>query len=318
MLTELKLMGLNFVYLPKALSLIKSLSETKLLTLLSFLYPRLSDKRVLGMVEKLAIMKTSDFTKEWIVGKMGLSGLSECFPSLLLCVNESRVKGQTYVNFLSVTLEIDPINTVRKFVDMFMALYDSKKMIINSGDHGRFAYYGYYKQILDMLAENKSVVSRVVIDTLHCDILLPEIECKLSKLHRREKALYALFLLESSCGGINFSKPETTKALVRFNRRMEIIQTKYEIIYEAFGGSKSNAPKIFLPENRLPMLSLIKQQFRSMSDLLDKWEDYSVKRNIFGNYSVSIPSRLCFCLDSMTMNICQLGESSFWSKLLSL
>lgn len=49
---------------------------------------------------------------------------------------------------------------------------------------------------------------------------------------------------------------------------MQLIQLKYEMIYEGFGGDKSRAPKIYLSENRLPMLSLIKQQIRQIGELL--------------------------------------------------
>ena len=90
---------------------------------------------------------------------------------------------------------------------------------------------------------------------------MPEAEIRLSKLHRREKALYALFLLESRSGGINFSKPDNAHALRKFDYRMQLIQLKYEMIYEGFGGNRANAPKICQSENRLPMLSLISSRF---------------------------------------------------------
>ena len=89
-----------------------------------------------------------------------------------------------------------------------------------------------------------------------------------------------------SCGGINFSKPENAKALKRFDHRMQLIQLKYEMIYEGFGGDKFRAPKIYLSENRLPMLSLIKQQIRQIGELLSNADDYLVQRNLFGNYCV--------------------------------
>ena len=55
---------------------------------------------------------------------------------------------------------------------------------------------------------------------------------------------------------------------------MQLIQLKYEMIYEGFGGDKSRAPKIYLSENRLPMLSLIKQQIRQIGELLSNADDY--------------------------------------------
>lgn len=147
---------------------------------------------------------------------------------------------------------------------------------------------------------------------------MPEAEIRLSKLHRREKALYALFLLESRSGGLNFSKPDNAHALRKFDYRMQLIQLKYEMIYEGFGGNRANAPKICQSENRLPMLSLIKQQIRSVGEMLCNADDYMVQRNIFGNYSVAISPELCLCYDSEQMKICRMEDSDFWSRVSAL
>ena len=124
-----------------------------------------------------------------------LKDLNESLPSMLLCINDSLVEGKIYSNFLSITLEKDALNIARDFTDLFMKLY--KPRVLNPSFEGkeRFVYRGYYKQVFDIFTDRKGVRSSVVIDLLHGEILLPEAEIKLSKLHRREKALYA-FLAE--------------------------------------------------------------------------------------------------------------------------
>ena len=270
------------------------------------------------MIRQLTSLNTSDFCKEGIVEKMNLKDLDESLPSILLCINDSLVGGKIYSNFLSITLEKDALNIARDFTDLFMKLY--KPRVLNPSFEGkeRFVYRGYYKQVFDIFTDRKGVRSSVVIDLFHGEILLPEAEIKLSKLHRREKALYALFLLESGSGGINFSKPENAKTLKRFDHRMQLIQLKYEMIYEGFGGDKSRAPKIYLSENRLPMLSLIKQQIRQIGELLSNADDYLVQRNLFGNYCVAIPPELCLCYDMQAKQICRFEDSAFWSRVLAL
>ena len=99
---------------------------------------------------------------------------------------------------------------------------------------------------------------------------------------------------------------------------MSALQKKYEIIYENFGGERNRAPQIELPENRLPMISLIKRQFRLLGDLLNQPDDYLVQRNMFGNYCVAIPSELCLCFDTNTGRPCQFVESEYWSRLLAM
>ena len=108
------------------------------------------------------------------------------------------------------------------------------------------------------------------------------------------------------------------KSLDKYNHRMAAIQRKYEIIYENFGGERSKAPQIELPENRLPMISLIKRQFRQLGDLLNQPDDYLIQRNLFGNYCVTIPPELCLCLDTATASIKSFEESEFWGKLLAM
>ena len=92
---------------------------------------------------------------------------------------------------------------------------------------------------------------------------------------------------------------------------MQLIQLKYEMIYEGFGGDKSRAPKIYLSENRLPILSLIKQQIRQIGELLSNADDYLVQRNLFGNYCVAIPPELCLCYDMQAKQICRFEDSIF-------
>ena len=99
---------------------------------------------------------------------------------------------------------------------------------------------------------------------------------------------------------------------------MAAIQRKYEILYENFGGERSKAPLIELPENRLPMISLIKRQFRQLGDLLNQPDDYLVQRNTFGNYCVTLPPELCLCFDVGTACIMPFEKSVFWSRLLAM
>ena len=99
---------------------------------------------------------------------------------------------------------------------------------------------------------------------------------------------------------------------------MAAIQRKYEILYENFGGERAKAPQIELPENRLPMISLIKKQFRQLGDLLNQPDDYLVQRNLFGNYCVTIPPELCLCFDTATATIRPFEESEFWGQLLAM
>ena len=154
---EFRLIGLNFVYLPKVCEHYKSLSHSKLLSLLSFLYPKISEKQMGDMIRQLTSLNTSDFCKEGIVGKMNLKDLDESLPSMLLCINDSFVEGKIYSNFLLITLEKEALNIARDFTDLFMKLY--KPRVLNPSFEGkeRFVYRGYYKQVFDIFTDRKGI-----------------------------------------------------------------------------------------------------------------------------------------------------------------
>ena len=317
-LNELRLIGFNFVYIPKVGEHYRSLSHEDLHTLISFLYPTVTEIQMEHVAKQLTTLSTSDFCKTELVGRMKMEGLAHSLPSIMFRIGMSSIGGKNYENFLVLPIDEDALVAVRRVVDTFVSIF--KPRILNpiyEGKH-RFVYNGFYKQIFDSFIYKKGIRSSVVIDLMHGEILLPEADSKISGLHRREKALYALFLLESSSGGINFNKPTGVRSLDKYKHRIAAIQKKYEIIYENFGGERSKAPQIELPENRLPMISLIKRQFRQLGDLLNQPDDYLVQRNMFGNYCVTIPPELCLCIDIESNSICSFEESDFWCSLLAM
>ena len=317
-INELRLIGFNLVYLPKVGEHYSSLSREELHTLISFLYPSVTDAQIEKVAKQLTTLSTSDFCKTEIVGRMKVDGLAHSLPSMMFRIGLTSINGKNYDNFLVITIEEDALVAVRRIADTFVSMFKPRLLNPVYEEKQRFVYHGFYKLIFDSFVFKKGIRSSVVIDLVRGEIKLREADAKITGLHRREKALYALFLLESSSGGINFNKPDGIKSLDRYNHRMAAIQRKYEILYENFGGERSKAPRIELPENRLPMISLIKKQFRQLGDLLEQPDDYLVQRNMFGNYCVAIPSDLCLCFDSATDRVCKFGESEFWGRLLAM
>ena len=315
---ELKLIDLNFVYIPKIIEHYTKLDKEQINSIISFLYPSISETRVEIVKNQLVTLTTSDFCKDKIADTMGIKEMSFALPSFMFRIGNSFSGSKNYDNFLIVPIDDDPYLTTKYIVDNFVSMF--KPRILNSVFEGknRFVYNGFYKMVFDNFVYRKGIRSRVVVDIIHKEIILPEADLKLSNLHRREKALYTLFLLESASGGINFNQPNGSKQFERYKHRMASVQRKYEIIYENFGGDNANVPQIELPEIRLPMISLIKKQIRQFEDILNNPNDYLIQRNHFGNYCVALPPELCLCYDSKTSSICRFQDSEFWSKLSSL
>lgn len=316
--SEIRLAGFDFVYLPKIAEHYRSISEEELLKIAEFLYPKASHERLETVTKQLQNLSTAEFCKDQLVGKLEVKEFASVAPSLMIKIGDSFVNDKKIANFVLIELDKDILKTVRKIVDTFSEHYHVLQLNYLKEETGRFIYTGFYKQIFDLYMLRKGVKSSVVIDIYRDQIRFPEADAKIEKLHRREKALYALFLLESASGGINFVKPETPKQFAKYQKRMEAIQAKYRMIYKKFGGEPENAPDLSVSEIRLPMIALIKKQLKVLGEVLFHVDDYMIQRNMFGNYCVNIHPSLCCCCTSDIKEIITLSDSVEWQKISAL
>ena len=316
--TEMRLAGFDFVYIPKIANHYRSITTAELLKITEFLYPKASPERIKTVTKQLQNLSTSEFCKDQLSGKLGVKEFATIAPSLMIKIGDSFVNDKRIANFLIVELDKNVLKTVRNIVDSFSQYYHTFNINRLKQEKGRFIYTGFYKQIFDLYMLRKGVKSSVVIDIYRNEIRFPEADVNIEKLHRREKALYALFLLESASGGINFVKPETPRQFAKYKKRMDAVQAKYKLIYKKFGGEPENAPDISVSEIRLPMIALIKKQLKPLEEVLFHVDDYMIQRNMFGNYCVNIHPSLCCCCGLDSKDITALSDSIEWQKISAL
>ena len=315
---EVRLAGFDLVYLPKIAEHYRTISVTDFIKIASFLYPKASYQRLETVSSQLHNLSTSEFCKDLLAGKLGVKEFSFVNPSLMIKICDSLVGDKEIANFLLVELNKDVINSIRYILDLFSEYYHTFRLSYLKEEKGRFVFTGFYKQIFDIYMLRKGIKSHVVIDVYRETIRFSEADIKIEKLHRREKALYALFMLESASGGINFSKPTTPNGLARYQKRMAAVQEKYRIIYKKFGGEPLKAPNLSISEIRLPMIALIKRQLKALGDVLYHVDDYMIQRNMFGNYCINIPPALCCFCGVNTNDIYKLSDSEEWQRILAL
>ena len=315
---EIRITGFDFVYLPKVAEHYRTISDTDFLDIVGFLYPKASNGRLEMVTQQLKKLSTSEFCKDLLAGKLGLNEFSVVEPSLMIKIGTSSVDDRDISNFLLVELDKDVVNSIRNILDLFSEYYHTLRLNYLKEERGRFIFTGLYKQIFDIYMLRKGIKSSVVIDVYREAIRFPEADTKLEKLHRREKALYALFLLESASGGINFSKPTTPRQLEKYGKRMVAVQEKYKLIYKKFGGEPQKAPNLSISEIRLPMIALIKKQIKALGDVLYHVDDYMIQRNMFGNYCINIPPALCCFCGVNTNDIYKLSDSEEWQRISAL
>lgn len=316
--TELRLTGFDFVYLPQIACNYQKMSDEELLKLGYFLYPQVSDERLRVIIMQLRELSTARFCREQLSMKLDFKGLVDVAPSILFKINESLVDNEQVSNFMLLEISDNALDTVREMIDLFNQYHQNSSVRYLREESGRFIVCGIHKQIFDILMLRKGIRSRVVIDPANERIFFADADVELEKVHRREKALYTLLLLESASGGVNFSRPTGAQLQRRHEQRMQRMQEKYALIYRMFGGSSKVTPSLANTESRSPMLSLLKRQLMSLRDILHSPENYVADRNIYGNYAVSIsPDLICY-YDAETESIHRLDESEEWRRILSL
>lgn len=286
---ELKLCGLDFVYLPEVVHHYITTPKELLHDVVAMLSPSLTESAVAGLLTKIKLFKTDTFCIEQLHHKLGFEDLIDTPPSLMFRISQSRVGNDIYTNFLRIELNGDAVSIVQDLVDTFLDYHSSDRVVVShkKDEKGSFLYKGFYRQVFEILLLQKAVMCHLLIDFIHGTLSFPEIDVTLSGLHRKEKALYTLFVYEAQNGGISFTPPQSVKQLPKFDRRMEILQRRYAKIYAAFGGEKSAAPDITKADIRLPMISGIKRVINKQADKIYDAERFVINRDKNGIYGIS-------------------------------
>lgn len=313
-----RLAGFDFVYIPKIVGHYRQLTNEQLSEMISFLYPQASSDKINAAIQQLQNFTTSQFCQNLLASKLKIQDIEDTPPALMIKIGNSLYNHKLYSNYLILEMEENVVGSIFDFLETFTSLYQTRILDYLEERPNRFIFRGFYRQLLELIMLRKGVKSSVLIDTDRGEIIFPEADVRIENLHRREKALYALFLTETPSGGINFTKPDTAKQLERYDRRMKALQAKYNLIYEKFGGDRDKAPRIDVAETRLPMISLIKRQIMKLKDVLYHVDDYIVQRNLYGNYGVKLSANDCLCRNFGEKDVTPIVESASWQRILAL
>ena len=210
---ELRLAGFNFVYLPHIVSHYKT-TETELFKqITNFLAPNIPTEEIPSLIDKLTSVTTAEYCNEQLCNKLGLAHLRDVTPSLLIKISSTHVGDLLYTNFLRVSIDDEVLPLVQEIIDIYCRMLSSDTRYVTNNEEafGQFLYHGFYKQLFDIYVIRQGVRSKIVLDPFKGTILLPELGREIQGLHRRDKALYALLLIESEFGGMDFSLPSTAR-----------------------------------------------------------------------------------------------------------
>ncbi len=286
---ELGLCGFSFVYIPKIAHHYITIPKELLYEVVAMLSPSLTESAKKELLTKIKLLKTDTFCVEQLHHKLGFEELADTPPSLMFKISKSKVGSNIYTNFLLIELTADAIAIVQDIVDTFMFYNSSDEIVVSckKDEKGSLLYNGFYRQVFEILLLQQAVRCHLLIDFVHGTLSFPEIDVNLSSLHRKEKALYTLFVYETQNGGICFMPPQSKKQLPNFDRRMKTIQRRYAKIYTAFGGEKDNAPDITRADIRLPMISGIRRAINKQKEKIYDADRFAINRDKNGIYGIS-------------------------------
>ncbi len=327
---ELKLCGLDFVYLPQVVHHYITTPRELLNEVVAMLSPSLSESAIAGLLTKIKLFKTDTFCIEQLHHKLGFEELADTPPALMFRISQSKVGNKIYTNFLRVELTPEVLTIVQDLVDTFLSYNGSDRIVVShkKDENGSFLYNGFYRQVFEILLLQKSVMCHLLIDLIHGTISFPEIDINLSGLHRKEKALYTLFVYEAfntairdeagiikQNGGINFTPPTSANQLQRYNHRMERLQRKFAKIYAAFGGEEDSAPDITKADIRLPMISGIRRAINKQREKIYDAERFLVNRDKNGIYGITANFDVFQCKDFQNPEPVSILDSPLFDEL---
>lgn len=291
---EFQLAGFHFIYLPNIIDHYRKTDKQIFKQILSFLAPVISDSKIEIIYDSIMGMSTGSFCKDILCNRLEINELRNSFPSLLIKISNDFVGDTQYANYLKIEVGHDILETVKQFVDLFCEMLSSDVYVVNSSEERdkQFHYHGFYKQLLDIFLINKDKRSQIVLKPFKNKITFPEIGATADGMHRRERALYALFLCAGS-HGINFNRPRTNAELERYNRQMKKIQAQYKNIYGMFMGDNDSAPDLSDSRIRGPIIACIRRSIRKLRGLYNP-DDYNIIVDDNGYLSVNIEPELVF------------------------
>lgn len=293
LVNEYRTIGGNFIYIPSVAKHYSQYNESTFASVAAFLAPNLSVSELEKLIGHLSNMTTVQFCKEQLCGRLGMAGLLEENPSLLIKISSNYVGNRLMGNFLRVNAGDSIVNTTNALVDRFKGMLSSDKMLVSNVDEskGRFLYHGFYKQLFDMYAIKSGVDCTIEINPYKGEIYFPELDRRLEGLRKKEKAFYLWLALMSRLGGVSFNQPSSTKQLQSYKKRMSEAYSLYEKVYELFGGEKGKAPNITLQQIRGPIVANIRAKIREIGGELRNIDDYTITKDSDGLFKIRLDSR---------------------------
>lgn len=242
--SELKLVGFDFVYIPRLTQDFEKMEHDYLKKVVKYMIPSISDERISTICENLRGLTTSRFCRDLLYKKLGMN-LIDCKPSLLIKINDSDIVDKyeseaieriRYSNFLQLELKDDVIDEIHSIIDTYHSMISCSITIESKPRTPKFIYTGFHRSLFDLIAFGRELKEyRLVFQFLEhkVNVYFESIDNSneqiLLKLNPQETALYYMIAKMSLSGkGLDWREHVPNKEKIK-------ILTEYNDIYSKIG-----------------------------------------------------------------------------------
>lgn len=246
--SELKLVGFDFVYIPRLIKDFGRMEHDYLKKVVKYMIPSISEERVTAICENLRGLTTSRFCRDLLYKKLGMN-LIDCKPSLLIKINDSdivdryeseAIERTRYSNFLQLELKGDIIDEIHSIIETYHSMISCSITVESKPRTPKFIYTGFHRSLFDLIAFGRELKEfRLVFKVsehkanVYFESIDSDKEQVCLKLNPQEAALYYMIVQKSlSENGLDWREhiPE---------REKKQILAEYNKIYSRIGKANS-------------------------------------------------------------------------------
>lgn len=213
--SELKLVGFDFVYIPRIVQDFARMDHDYLRKVVKYMIPSVSSERVLAICENLRGLTTARFCRDLLYKKLGMN-LVDCKPSLLIKINDSDIVSRydseglervKYSNFLQLELGDDAIGDIHSVIEKYHSMISCSITVECKPRTPKFIYTGFHRSLFDLIAFGRELNEyRLVFDIVghKANVYFESVDEKKEriflKLNPQELTLYYMIAKKSLAG----------------------------------------------------------------------------------------------------------------------
>ncbi len=205
--SELKVIGMDFVYMPSVSEDFRNMSDDYLRKVIAYLSPGVKEEKRESIYESLCNITTYGFCEKLLARKLGLNVMRRIEPSLLVTlgvttkpfVNEEdgSVVQKSYNQFLCLRIGDGVMNAVNAFVDRYKEIIDVLNTTLSFSSRNRIAYFGFHRSLFDMMLYSGRKQECTLLYDVKTGVLKFRELDEVVNLSRKVKAVYLAMLQQS-------------------------------------------------------------------------------------------------------------------------